>query len=424
MHKKIFNKFLLSLLISTTFLLNFTIFKVSAATDNNNQISESVKSFIDSRLKLFLDKNTDINTFVKLYNKNVLQGINLSKSVANVSIGNDKFEKLQLNFGKRLRDAKNVIGRDYYKNETSVTIKNIKLIDTNIYEVDAIETTKLYFKQYDNTSTYEAYSDEHILKVANINNKQVFLNEDMPNSLIGIDSSNVNIQAQNNMRETEKNLQKSLSSPMATALATSYNRTSARAYADTYWNNYNTSTYRTFDPSDCTNYISQCIKNGFNGTQDSSGSRKWFYNWPGYVVDVGYTVSWGAAQNSYEYWWYGQQNTTKYSQTFSTPPSNWTQLPSNDPIWNYALDGNPVFYHTDPNSTVYYNHAGIITGKVGTLDDFGNLVTWRPVVNCHTNNRYKSDYTLYPYVDYSGLISNNFNPTVTLINIPDWSPFD
>lgn len=61
--------------------------------------------------------------------------------------------------------------------------------------------------------------------------------------------------------------------------AASVNRTAVANYALKYWSSYNSS-YRTFSPTDCTNFVSQSVRAG--GWTDVSGfyrdTRYWWYN--------------------------------------------------------------------------------------------------------------------------------------------------
>lgn len=387
-----------------------------------DKITKFFEHFIDSRLKVFMDKESDLNSFKNLYNKQAADKSKLSEKAKSLHEKGNKFEKKIEGFGQRIRDSKKVIGRDYYNNETTIKIKSINEIESDLYEVVLIESTKLFFKTGKNSpSTYEAYEDEHVFTVLKNKNDFVIINEEMPNSLINIEVTNNNSDTVK-MPIGEKLISSSGPATTYAAAAANYDRNFAVQYADKHWSNYNTEQYRTFG-NDCTNYISQAIKTGFYGTQDESGSKKWFYT-TGYIAGVGYSASWGAAQDSYDYWYFGQINTSKYDQIFYSPPTDFTVLPSDNSIWNYALPGNPIYYHTDPDATVYYNHAGIIVGKLGTLNDFGQLVTYRPVVNCHTNNRYHVDYTLFPYVPYQSLIDRGYYPAISIVNIPNWSPID
>lgn len=422
------------LIISTIFILITSVNSLASAKSqllidqdapNDTKITQFVKEFIDGRLNKFLLKNSDLNSFKELYN-NDLSNYIIPDKISHLKDKGDKFQELQLKFGKRLRDAKKVIGRDYFKNETTIDITSINKLEDNVIEVKFIETTKLYFKIYDGSSEYESYSDDHILDLIKVNNKYMVINEDIPNSLISQDFTNVNGKDDKKDLTSSFNTKISTNSAqintMSTLSSLSYNRDAAKTYADNYYQNYNWY-YRDFG-NDCTNFVSQCINAGFNGTQDTSGNNKWFYTWPGQILNIGYSASWDSAPDSINYWNNCQWNTSYYYQSFSTAPTNWTTLPSTDLIWNYALNGNPVYYHWDTSEPTYYHHAAIITGKTGTLDDFGNLVTWRPSVNSHTSSRYHVDYTLYPYLDYQTLINQGVTPALGIVNIPDWSPID
>lgn len=408
------------------FIQFITPYRVSASVNPINSldsytyqnINNFINNFVDKRLKIYINKDTDLESFKKLYNKDLLNISELSNiKLKEINDKSKNTEIIQTRFAQRLRNSKNVIGREYYKNDTKINISNINLIDTGIYEVNAYEVTKLYYKTPSNESDYEIYGDNHIFTLKQVNNSFVVLNDDMPNSLINSYSSNDTLNLSVSKPETIKPTNKNnIQLPTLTSGA-SYDRSNAVSYADSYYiTGSNSSNYRTFSPSDCTNFLSQCIKAGFWSLQDTSGSRQWFYT-TGYVLGVGYSSSWGVAQDSYNYWYLGQQDTTRYEQYITSQPNDYSTVPSG--IMSKALGGNAVYYHTDPSASVYYNHAAVCVGT-----KYLSTGMYRPIVDSHTNDRYHADYTLYPYTDYNSMISIGYNPSITIVNIPDWSPLD
>jgi len=392
----------------------------------NGTISLALEDLLNKRMSLYIDRSKDISLVQNLYNKDIIDETKLDYKIKKIAEHGKIHLKKHQEFGERIRKAKQVIGRDYYKSQTTLIINNIKVLQDSIYEVQATETTKLYFASYGNPEDFEAFQEDHIFTIVLKNNKVSVLDDNMPNSHIYAEYNVVknNVKAPEDEKKAKLNniITNGLTS-VQTLTTTAYNGQIAADYADQYWSSYNTLAYRTFD-NDCTNFVSQSFKSGLSGTQDTSGSYSWFYVWPGLINGVGYSASWGSAYQSYDYWYIRQVNTTKYMQTFTTVPTQFTELPSTHQIWNYAEPGMPVYYHTDPNASVYYNHAAIIVGKRGTLNDFGNLITWRPVVDSHTNNRYHADYTLYPYLNYQEMIDSGYEPGVTIINIPNFTPND
>lgn len=394
--------------------------------DIKNTISKALEDLLNKRMSIYIDRSKDISLVQNIYNRDIINEINLDYKLNQIINNGNKHLKKHQDFGERIRKAKEVTGRDYYKSQTTLTVNNIKELQDSVYEVQATEITKLYFKSYENPEDFEAYKEEHIFTIVLKNNKIAILDDNMPNSYIYTEydglKNNVQVPSDEKKVPSQTFTTNKLTS-IQTLTTTAYDGQKAADYADQYWSSYNTLVYRTFD-NDCTNFVSQSIKYGLNGTQDTSGTYLWFYVWPGLLNGIGYSASWGSAYQSYDYWYIRQVYTTKYMQTFTVVPTQFTELPSTHPIWNYAEPGMPVYYHTDPNATVYYNHAGIIVGKIGTLNDFGDLITWRPIVDCHTNNRYHVDYTLYPYLDYQGMIDIGYEPALTIVNIPNFTPND
>ena len=88
--------------------------------------------------------------------------------------------------------------------------------------------------------------------------------------------------------------------------ATTFNRSSAKAYMKKHWNSYN-GNYRSFS-NDCTNYASQVVQAGGMRQEGSSASpghhsttTKWYYkNLPSYAYT--HSTSWSVVKDFYKYW--------------------------------------------------------------------------------------------------------------------------
>lgn len=175
----------------------------------------------------------------------------------------------------------------------------------------------------------------------------------------------------------------------------------AAAYADQWWNSYNTNYWQMTD--DCTNFVSQAIEQGIdnpNYVGDNTGSYQWWCKGlAAYGAGVGWSYSYTVANDSFNYWLYGQKDTS--DQGLITPATTGT------PSFVIPVSaGDPVYY--DWTSDAVIDHAAIVTGFNSS----------RPYVDQHTNARYHQDFTGYP---------NNTRlstQTVWFIHIPDWNPTD
>ena len=111
--------------------------------------------------------------------------------------------------------------------------------------------------------------------------------------------------------------------------ALAYNGGTASSYADTYWNNYNTSKYATMN-ADCTNFVSQALHaSGFsfvNAGQNNSDDHNWWcrWGWGGQWADS-WSNSWVLVTDQYNFlmwhcpggWNYGTLGAT----TNAAPPN-------------------------------------------------------------------------------------------------------
>lgn len=97
-----------------------------------------------------------------------------------------------------------------------------------------------------------------------------------------------NYQKSGNSSSGNKVLASVISQPLALTTY-SYNRTLAKNYANTYWNSYNTTYYKTEPDTDCANYVSQSIYAGQGYNPPNTGGMKtgtrdyykdWYYDYP------------------------------------------------------------------------------------------------------------------------------------------------
>jgi hypothetical protein len=126
---------------------------------------------------------------------------------------------------------------------------------------------------------------------------------------------------------------------IATGNAT-VNRSAVASYATTYWSSYNRS-YRSFSPTDCTNFVSQAVRAG--GWPDVPG---WYRSTP--------------------YWWYNALN-----QTWTWVNAHyWALFTYNRPrgsIARYVSDlrvGDVLEADWDADGNI--DHAMVVTAKTGT----------------------------------------------------------
>ena len=152
-----------------------------------------------------------------------------------------------------------------------------------------------------------------------------------------------------------------LSTTSSPNYCTSYNQMAVIAYADKYWDDYN-SAYKNYNSvgGDCANFVSQCIYAGGmpQVKGDTSSADAWWYNGKGSI---------GASSS----WIYCPTFVKFFSQH-----GNYIMNPKASQIF----PGSPVVYK---KSGTFY-HATICVGynSAGT-----------PVISAHNNNRYHVPYT-------------------------------
>lgn len=167
-------------------------------------------------------------------------------------------------------------------------------------------------------------------------------------------------------------------SPQDEAKSTAFSRASVASYALQYWSSYNSS-YRSFSPTDCTNFVSQAMRAG--GWTDVSG---WY--------------------QSASHWWYNSLN-----QTWSWVNADlWGDFTYNRPrgvIASYISDlrvGDVLEADWNADGTV--DHAMIVTSKTSS-DIF---------LTYHSNNQKDKPFSTIladnpGTVWYGYLLSSSFN---------------
>lgn len=157
----------------------------------------------------------------------------------------------------------------------------------------------------------------------------------------------------------------------ATILSGTYNRSLAVSYADQYWTNYNPA-YTDFSGmgGDCTNFVSQCIRNG-GAPDDTSGTQgsQWWYN----LGTHARTPSWAGVDELYEYLMNNTNGGPKGTLT--------TNL--------YSVNLGDVIQIDRHSNGGDYTHTTIVTEI--QYEDIPYLY-----VNAHSSNQYHYYYDNYP----------------------------
>lgn len=185
-------------------------------------------------------------------------------------------------------------------------------------------------------------------------------------------------------------------SPMS-ATQNSYNRAASTYYAELYWKNYN-SAYKDMSSSggggDCTNFISQCIKNG-GANFDNIGSYKWAYDNKGTssTSDDTWVWTWGSAYGL-NYAVIGNYNQNEYGPKAYAITIKGDSNYNNS--WGQYIDyGDFIQYSTgDSNSTIY--HSALVTGFVW------NSAKGRsePTITQHSSSQRNIPWTKSAYKTY------------------------
>jgi hypothetical protein len=172
-----------------------------------------------------------------------------------------------------------------------------------------------------------------------------------------------------------------VSAPTTGFAASGYNGAAAAAYADTYWNNYN-SAWPSFANSggDCTNFVSQALFAGgitMRLSPPNSGNAAWYMvkskqrHWS-------YAVPWVNAQANSIFALQHLPGVTQVASYYGVAPGQM--------VADNATQGDIVLY--DFNNDGVYDHEAIVVANDGTSWD---------LVDAHTNNRYHAYWTLAPY---------------------------
>lgn len=177
-----------------------------------------------------------------------------------------------------------------------------------------------------------------------------------------------------------------LSLPIA-ASAFAYDGAAAAAYADTYWQNYN-SAWPSFANrgGDCTNFVSQALYSGGIAMRTSppySGDAAWYMlpkNGPRWT----YSVPWINAQDQSVF-------ALRYLPGV-TQVASYSGLAPGQTVADHASQGDIVLY--DWNNDGSYDHEAIVVASDGANPD--GTANW-DLVDAHTNNRYHAYWTLAQY---------------------------
>jgi hypothetical protein len=171
-----------------------------------------------------------------------------------------------------------------------------------------------------------------------------------------------------------------VSAPATGFAASGYNGAAAAAYADTYWQRYN-SAYPSFANSggDCTNFVSQALFAGgitMRLSPPNSGNAAWYMvktkrNWS-------YAAPWVNAQDNSIFALQHLPGVTQVASYYGAAPGQ--------KVADNATQGDIVLY--DFNNDGIYDHEGIVVANDGTSWD---------LVDAHTNNRYHAYWTLASY---------------------------
>jgi hypothetical protein len=161
-----------------------------------------------------------------------------------------------------------------------------------------------------------------------------------------------------------------------------YNRTTAKNWADTYWNTLYPPGYSYFPP-DCTNFVSQCIHQGGYPYKDmyNYNTTSWWFRWLGGMTPNA-SPSWQGANALRNFLLADYPGGVNCGSVYS-PRSN-SQFPSSmttaDVLnWNWGL-GEGI------------SHSSILVGQ-GTCQ-YGGGTGW--LLDQHASNRYHEIWTLWP----------------------------
>jgi hypothetical protein len=172
-----------------------------------------------------------------------------------------------------------------------------------------------------------------------------------------------------------------------TASAFAYDGAAAAAYADTYWQNYN-SAWPSFANrgGDCTNFVSQALYSGGIAMRTSSaysGDAAW-YMLPKTGHRWTYSLPWINAQDQSIFALRYLPGVTQVVSYYGVAPGQ--------TVADHASQGDIVLY--DWNNDGVYDHEAIVSASDGANPD--GTANW-DLVDAHTNNRYHAYWTLAQY---------------------------
>ena len=171
------------------------------------------------------------------------------------------------------------------------------------------------------------------------------------------------------------------------ASALAYDGSVAAAYADTYWQNYNTA-WPSFANrgGDCTNFVSQALYSGGIAMRTSptySGDAAW-YMLPKSGHRWTYSLPWINAQHQSVFALRYLPGVTQLASYYGVAPGQ--------SVADHASQGDIVLY--DWNNDDTYDHGSIVVASDGANPD--GTANW-DLVDAHTNNRYHAYWTLAQY---------------------------
>ncbi len=210
---------------------------------------------------------------------------------------------------------------------------------------DVKESTEIYYVCNGYTlQEYMSFITEHKMVLVGAKDKITLESDDFDESLVfGMKSHGYD--ERNEYQNDQANYQSSNQQTSINAIS-SYNPASGVAYANTWWNSYNTAQYYTAS-NDCANFVSQCLHYGgvpLDGTW-SIGSSAW-------------------------------ENVRSFDSYWSTSLNRF-QLLSNGTNYSKCLAGNPI-YRVRP--------SGSPTGHLTMCVGFNSSGT--PIYNAHNPNVY------------------------------------
>jgi hypothetical protein len=161
-----------------------------------------------------------------------------------------------------------------------------------------------------------------------------------------------------------------------------YNPTAAKTYADTWWHSRNSS-YKNFDPNDCTNFVSQALHAGggypFQGT---GGSTTNYNNW--FIQNIlgiwNWSHTWSVAPDLLNFLYYDYPG--GYARGYFAPYQGSS---------SGGVVGDVVFYDWGDDQGVSHDSIQVAYGTDPNSGWVGDLV------DAHDSDRYHAIWHLRPY---------------------------